>query len=107
MSSRRRRFDDDKVAVHIGEGHTVEGVVLGRVGNMGLTVVRVEGLNRPALKAAAEPKPGHLAVAVGRTWSGGVMAAFAPVSVVGGPHRTGAPARSIASFASSSHHTAR
>ena len=37
-------IDDDKVAVHTGEGHTVEGVVLGRVGNMGLTVVRVDGL---------------------------------------------------------------
>ena len=82
-------IDDDKVAVHTGEGHTVEGVVLGRVGNMGLTVVRVDGLARPALTAAAEPKPGHLAVAVGRTWSGGVMAALAPVSVVGGPLRTG------------------
>ena len=82
-------IDDDKVAVHTGEGHTVEGIVLGRAGNMGLTVVRVEGLARPALKAAAEPTPGHLAVAVGRTWSGGVMAAFAPVSVVGGPLRTG------------------
>lgn len=82
-------IDDDKVAVHTGEGHTVEGVVLGRVGNIGLTVVRVDGLARPALKAAAEPKPGHLAVAVGRTWSGGVMAALAPVSVVGGPLRTG------------------
>ncbi|MDO8681700.1 MAG: PDZ domain-containing protein [Acidobacteriota bacterium] len=82
-------IDDDNVAVHTGEGHTVEGVVLGRVGNMGLTVVRVEGLARPALKAAAEPRPGHLGVAVGRTWSGGVMASLAPVSVVGGPLRTG------------------
>ena len=82
-------IDDDTVAVHTGEGHTVEGVVLGRVGNMGLTVVRVAGLARPALKAAAEPKPGHLAVAVGRTWSGGVMASLALVSVVGGPLRTG------------------
>ena len=82
-------IDDDKVAVHTGEGHTVEGVVLGRVGNIGLTVVRVDALGRPSLKAAAEPRPGHLAVAVGRTWSGGVMASLAPVSVVGGPLRTG------------------
>jgi S1-C subfamily serine protease len=81
--------EEDQVAVHTGEGHTVEGVVLGRVGNMGLTVVRVEGLGRPSLKAAAEPKPGHVGVAVGRTWSGGIMASLAPVSVVGGPFRTG------------------
>jgi len=81
--------DDDTVAVHTGDGTTVEGAVLGRIGHMGLTVVRVDGLNRPALAPADEPKPGHLAVAVGRTWSGGVMASLAPVAVVGGPLRTG------------------
>ena len=81
--------DDDTVAVHTGEGATVEGAVLGRIGNMGLTVVRVEGLGRPALEPGPEPRPGHLAVAVGRTWSGGVMASLAPISVVGGPLRTG------------------
>jgi S1-C subfamily serine protease len=81
--------DDDKVAVLIGEGNTVEGTVLGRIGNMGLTVVRVDNLNRPALLPGPEPRPGHLAVAVGRTWSGGVMATLAPVAVVGGPLRTG------------------
>lgn len=81
--------DDDKVAVNRGDGQSLEGVVLGRIANMGLTVVRVEGLDRPPLTAADEPRPGHLAIAVGRTWSGGVMAAFAPVAVVGGPLRTG------------------
>jgi len=62
--------------------------VLGRIANMGLTVVRVEGLNRTALAPAQEPKPGQLGVAIGRTWSGGVMAALAPIAVVGGPLRT-------------------
>jgi S1-C subfamily serine protease len=81
--------DEDAVAVLVGGTQTVEGAVLGRIANMGLTVIRVTGLKRPALTAAAEPKPGHLAVAVGRTWSGGVMATLAPVAVVGGPLRTG------------------
>lgn len=88
--------DDDTVAVLTGDStslgagnQTVEGVVLGRIGHMGLTAVRVDGLNRPALMPAQEPKPGHLAVAVGRTWSGGVMATLAPIAVVGGPLRTG------------------
>ena len=81
--------DDDRVAVNRGDGEALEGVVLGRIASMGLTVVRVDGLDRPALAAGDEPRPGHLAVAVGRTWSGGVMAAFAPVAVVGGPLRTG------------------
>ena len=80
--------DEDTVAV-LASGQTHEGAVLGRTAHAGLTVVRVEGLNRTALSAAPEPKPGHLAVAIGRTWSGGVMATVAPVSVVGGPLRTG------------------
>jgi S1-C subfamily serine protease len=89
--------DDDKVSVLIGGSptspgpgnQTAEGAVLGRIGSMGLTIVRVDGLSRPALAPAREPKPGHLAVAVGRRWSGGVMATLAPVAVVGGPLRTG------------------
>jgi S1-C subfamily serine protease len=85
--------DEDTIGV-LADGQTHEGAVLGRIGNLGLTVVRVDGLNRPALASAGEPKPGHLAVAIGRTWSGGVMATLAPVTVVGGPLRTGR-ARSI------------
>ncbi|HEX8028005.1 MAG TPA: S1C family serine protease [Vicinamibacterales bacterium] len=81
--------DDDRVGVMTSDGQTVEGDVLGRIASMHLTVVRVENLNRPALAAADEPKPGNLAVAIGRTWSGGVMAVLAPVAVVGGPLRTG------------------
>jgi S1-C subfamily serine protease len=80
--------DEDTIGV-LADGQTHEGAVLGRIGNLGLTVVRVDGLNRPALASAGEPKPGHLAVAIGRTWSGGVMATLAPVTVVGGPLRTG------------------
>lgn len=80
--------DDDTIGV-LADGKTHEGIVLGRIGNLGLTVVRVDGLNRPIFAAAGEPKPGHLAVAIGRTWSGGVMATLAPISVVGGPLRTG------------------
>jgi S1-C subfamily serine protease len=80
---------EDSIAVLTDDGKTHDGAVLGRIGNMSLTVIRVDGLNRPALAAASEPGPGHLAVAVGRTWSGAVMAMLAPVAVVGGPLRTG------------------
>ena len=43
--------DEDKVAVRAGNGQTAEGAVLGRVGHMGLTVVRVEGLGLRPLAA--------------------------------------------------------
>jgi S1-C subfamily serine protease len=81
--------DDGKTAVRAGAGQTTEGVVLGRIGHMGLSVLRVEGLGLLPLTPGDEPKPGNIAVAVGRTWSGGVIAMLAPVSVVGGPLRTG------------------
>jgi S1-C subfamily serine protease len=80
--------DDEKIPVH-ANGQAVEGAVLGRIGHMGLTVLRVDGLGLRPLTAAEDAKPGHLAVAVGRTWSGNVMAMLAPIAVVGGPLRTG------------------
>ena len=81
--------DDETVGVRTGGGQTAEGRVLGRIDNMGLTVVGAEGLGLLPLAAGGEPAPGSLAVAIGRTWSGGVMAAWAPITVVGGPLRTG------------------
>ena len=81
--------DDDKVAVRAGNGQAVEGAVLGRIGHMGLAVLRVDGLGLRPLAAAGDAKAGHLAIAVGRTWSGNVMAMLAPIAVVGGPLRTG------------------
>ena len=44
-------IDDDKAAVRAGNGQTAEGAVLGRIGHMGLTVVRVEGLGLRPLAA--------------------------------------------------------
>jgi S1-C subfamily serine protease len=56
---------------------------------MGLGVVKVPQLGLTPIAAAPEPKVGALAIAVGRTWSGGVMASITNVAVVGGPLRTG------------------
>ena len=80
---------DGVVSVRRGDGQTFEGTVLGRNAATGLTVVRVSGLGAPAATTAPEPRAGHMALAVGRTWSGGLFSALAPVSVVGGPLRTG------------------
>ncbi len=80
---------DGVVSVRRGDGQTFEGTVLGRSASTGLTVVRVPGLGAPPAPTAAEPRAGHIALAVGRTWSGGLFSALAPVAVVGGPLRTG------------------
>jgi S1-C subfamily serine protease len=84
-----RMLHDDVTAVRRADGHTLEGRVLGRHAASGLAVVRATDLGVPAAATADEPRPGHLTLAVGRTWSGGVFSALAPVAVVGGPLRTG------------------
>jgi S1-C subfamily serine protease len=82
-------LDDESVTVRRGDGHTVEGTVLGRSPSTGLAVLRVPGLGVPPARAASEPSVGHLALAVGRTWSGALFARLTSVAVVGGPLRTG------------------
>ena len=84
-----QHLDDDVVIVRRGDGHTAEGSVLGRSPATGLAVVRVASLGVPPARPGAEPRVGNLAVAVGRTWSGGVFAHLTSVAVVGGPLRTG------------------
>jgi S1-C subfamily serine protease len=82
-------LDEESVTVRRSDGHTAEGTVLGRSPSTGLAVVRVNNLGVPPARTADEPRVGHLAIAVGRTWSGAVFAHLTSVAVVGGPLRTG------------------
>jgi S1-C subfamily serine protease len=84
-----RALSDDVVTVRVAGGATLEGAVLGHAMSMGIGVVRVSGLGVKPLEVAAEPAVGSLGIAVGRTWSGGVMATVTNIAVVGGPLRTG------------------
>jgi S1-C subfamily serine protease len=84
-----RALGDDAAVVRLPNGSTLEGQVLGHAVSIGLGVVRVSSLGLAAAEPAPEPRVGALAIAVGRTWSGGVMAAVTNVAVVGGPLRTG------------------
>jgi len=84
-----RAIGDDTAVVRRPDGQTTEGQVLGFSSSHGIAVIRAPGLSAGAPKAAAEPRVGSLAVAVGRTWSGGIMALVTNVAVVGGPLRTG------------------
>ena len=78
--------DSGAVAVRFPDGRTGEGTVVGT--SSGLAFVRVSEGTLPAIRTAPEPRPGELALAVGRTWSGNIFSQLAPVSVVGGPLRT-------------------
>lgn len=84
-----RAIGDDEAIVKRPDGPMIEGHVLGFVSSLGLAVVRAPGLEVAPPTPAHEPRVGALAVAVGRTWSGGVMALVTNVAVVGGPLRTG------------------
>lgn len=84
-----RGLDGGTASVRGHDGVVHEGTVLGHGRMTTLAVVRVPGLGAPVATAAAQPRPGHLTQAVGRTWSGGLFVAFAPVAVVGGPLRIG------------------
>jgi S1-C subfamily serine protease len=86
-------LDDDVVTVRAADGATREGAVLGHAFAAGIAVARVTGLGIAPIEVAPEPRVGHLVVAVGRTWSGGVMATVTNVAVVGGPLRTGRASR--------------
>lgn len=84
-----RALGDDVAVVRLPDGNTVEGQVLGHALSAGLGVVRVPQLAVAPGAVAAEPRVGSLAIAVGRTWSGNVIATLTNVAVVGGPLRTG------------------
>ena len=82
-------LDDDVAMVRTGAGTTHEAAVLGRAYSAGLAVARVPGAGLTPLAVAPEPRIGHLTTAIGRTWSGAVIATVTNVAVIGGPLRTG------------------
>ena len=84
-----RALGDDAAVIRLATGETIEGQVLGHAAGTGLGVVRAEHPKLVAAETAAEPRVGSLAIAIGRTWSGGVIASVTNVAVVGGPLRTG------------------
>jgi S1-C subfamily serine protease len=84
-----RAVGDDTAVIRLSTGETKEGQVLGHAIGMGVGVIRVPALGLPPAETGPEPRVGALVVAVGRTWSGAVMATVTNVAVVGGPLRTG------------------
>ncbi len=78
-------LENDVATVRVGKRRHPRGRRVGRAFSTGLAVIRVKDLGATPLDVAPEPRVGHLALAVGRTYSGGVMAILTNVAVVGGP----------------------
>jgi S1-C subfamily serine protease len=80
----------EHVAVRRDDGQVVQGDLAGWDPATQLAVLRVPGLgSSPIVRATEEPRVGHLALAIARSWSNAVTATAGLVSVIGGPLATG------------------
>lgn len=81
---------EEGVRVRRDDGGILDAEVAGWDPTTTLAVLRVKDLGATAIKpAAAAPRVGHLALAVGRSWSNVISASSGIVGVIGGPLRTG------------------
>ncbi|HEX5068747.1 MAG TPA: trypsin-like peptidase domain-containing protein [Vicinamibacterales bacterium] len=81
---------EDGLTVSTPDGRTLDAELAGWDPATHLVALRAAGLNVAAATiAGAAPRVGHLAVAVGRSWSNAVTASTGIVSIIGGPLRTG------------------
>ena len=80
---------EDDLTVRV-DGRAVPATLAGRDPSTDLAVLAAAGLDTPPVTTSAAPaRVGQIAIAVGRSWSGGVVAALGLVSSMGGPWRTG------------------
>jgi len=81
---------EDGLTVRTPDGRTIDAELAGWDPATHLVALRAPGLDVPAATVSATPpRVGHLAVAVGRSWSNAVTASTGIVSVIGGPLPTG------------------
>jgi serine protease Do len=81
---------EDGLRVRRHDGQAFDGELAGWDPTTNLAVLRVSGLDLPAIVPATAPaRVGHLALAIARSWSNAVTASAGIVSIIGGPLRTG------------------
>jgi S1-C subfamily serine protease len=72
------------------DGQAFDAELAGWDPTTNLAVLKAAGLQAPSLVPSSNaPRVGHLALAIGRSWSNAVTASAGIVSVIGGPLRTG------------------
>ena len=81
---------EDGLQVRGHDGSTHEAQLAGWDPTTSLALLRVAGLaGAPITPATTQPRVGHLALAVGRSWSNALSASAGIIAVIGGPLRTG------------------
>ena len=90
LTTMRGVGQNEHVRLRRGDGQELQGDLAGWDPATQLAVLRVAGLGVPPIaRAAAEPRVGHVALAIARSWSNAVTATAGLVSVIGGPLATG------------------
>ncbi len=81
---------EDGLQVCRADGHAVGAELLGWDPATGLAVLRATGLDAtPIAVSAATVRVGHIAIALGRSWSNVITASAGIIAVIGGPLQTG------------------
>ena len=80
---------EDGLTIRTPDGRDVAAELIGWDPATHLVALRAAGLDLPALAVGAAPRVGHIAVAIGRSWSNALTASSGIVSVIGGPLPTG------------------
>jgi len=80
---------EDGLSVRTPDGRDVEADLIGWDPATHLVALRATGLDLPTVATGAAPRVGHIAVAIGRSWSNALTASAGIVSVIGGPLPTG------------------
>jgi serine protease DegQ len=81
---------EDRLQVRGTDGKAVEAELGGWDPTTGLALLKAPALDAPPISVARDPaRVGHLAIAIGRSWSNGLTVSAGVVSIIGGPLRTG------------------
>jgi len=90
ITSARALGRGDGARVVADDGRQVDAQLVGWDPASGLAVLRADGLDLvPAVVSDTEPRVGHLALPIARSWSNALTASAGIVAVIGGPLRTG------------------
>ena len=79
---------EEEIAITLPDGSNATAILAGADPGTDLAVLKTDFAGQPARPASAEPAPGHLALAIGRSQDSGVNATLGIFSALGPPWRT-------------------
>jgi S1-C subfamily serine protease len=89
VTTSRAIGSEDNISVVAPDGQTLKAELIAWDPATHLVALRAPELKAPAPAIGASPRVGHIAVAIGRSWSNSLTASAGIVSVIGGPLPTG------------------